>query len=191
MEEKKMDTTPIKEENSKKTLAEELGIVQDIYVERNDIAIEGIGGWLMIVASIKVIGPILVLAAISKASQLKIALLLRGDTSVPVEYFELTDLIFPVLLTFSVVILILFFKTKRLYPYVEAVHLLFQIGSVVMIIQVLGDVSYLRSEMAELLFLNALANIGVMLYCLKSVRVKNTFIKPFIDKRSNYYRENN
>lgn len=127
MKEKNVDTTPTTEEKKEKTLAEELGIVQNIYVERNDIAIEGIGGWLMIVASIKVIGPILVLAAISKASQLKLALLLRGDTSVPVEYFELTDVLFPVLLTFSVVILVLFFKTKRLYLYVEALHLFFKL----------------------------------------------------------------
>lgn len=146
------------------------------YGLRDRTKLEGIGGWLIIVASWNIVYFMINLSSYSNISQIKLAFILSSNSTIPEAYFDAASLGYMISLLFSIIMLFAFFKKLKAYKYLEIVNLASKTIFLLILCYTLGDINIVFTELTDLLPISILFSFGTIIYLFNSYRVKNTFI---------------
>lgn len=146
------------------------------YGSNDRTKLEGIGGWLIILASWNIVSPLIYISSYSNISQMKLALILLGNNSIPDVYFTAANLGYMILLPFSIIMIFAFYKKFKAYIYLEIINMVLKTIFISILCIILGDINIIFTELADVLSLSILISVGSIIYLFNSYRVRNTFI---------------
>lgn len=138
--------------------------------------LKGIGGMLLIIASLNIVYFMINLFSYCNVSQVKLACVLTRDLKLPEEYFNVANLGYSILVFFSMAMIFCFYKKFKIYKYLEIISLLLKICLLVALCYTLGGINYVFHELTGFLPTSISLSFVTIIYLFNSYRVKNTFI---------------
>jgi len=149
---------------------------------RVDRDTDGIGGFLILVAGWNIANIVNIFANLSTISQLKFALL-NSKLELPEAFYNAASSGYKMLIPVSLIMLYTFFKTKKIYKYLEIANLIIRTAFLGVLIYILEDFNILFTPLANNLFMTICVTLVIIIYLFASKRVKATFLNPLIVKK--------
>jgi len=139
--------------------------------------LKGIRGILALFAAWAISLPFSLLSGLSHLSQARFATIAIRDLHLPDAFFTVAKTGYYALLPLALFMIYAYLKKKRYYLYLEIINFISRIILLGLILNSLGSISYIYSELTLMLIITIVGSLITIIFFMNSKRAKLTFVE--------------